>query len=51
MPFIFLILKQVQYNTTIDRILKANLSWSPTGAKFCQLIPNLSVVSAYLILT
>jgi len=26
------------------RILKANLSWSPTWAKFCQLIAILSVV-------
>jgi len=26
------------------RILKANLSWSPTWAKFCQLITSLSVV-------
>jgi len=27
-----------------SRILKASLSWSPTRAKFCQLIASLSVV-------
>jgi len=27
-----------------DRILKSNLSWSPTWAKFCQLVASLSVV-------
>jgi len=28
----------------LSQILKANLSWSPTWAKFCQLITSLSVV-------
>jgi len=27
-----------------SRILKANLSWNPTWAKFCQLIANISMV-------
>jgi len=26
----------------MGRILKANLSWSPTPAKFCQLITSLA---------
>jgi len=30
--------------TTNGRILKANLSWSPTRAKFGQLIVSLSVI-------
>jgi len=33
------------------RILKANLSWSPTRAKFCQLIASLSIVLPQLNLT
>jgi len=28
------------YMQTIGRILKANLSWSPTWAKFCQLFAS-----------
>jgi len=32
-------------------ILKANLSWSPIRAKFCQLIASLSVVLSQLKLT
>jgi len=32
------------FYTLNSRILKANLSWSPTRAKFCQLIASLSVV-------
>jgi len=35
----------------IARILKANLSWSPTWAKLCQLIASLSVVLPQLNLT
>jgi len=34
-----------------SRILKANSSWSPTWAKFCQLIASLSVVVSQLNLT
>jgi len=34
-----------------SRILRANLSWSPTWTKFCQLIVCLSVVLAQLNLT
>jgi len=33
------------------RILKANLRWSPTRAKFCQLIASLSVVLPQINLT
>jgi len=28
----------------LQSFLKANLSWSPTQAKFCQLITKLSIV-------
>jgi len=31
-------------SNTKGRILKANLSWSPTRAKFCQLIASLSLI-------
>jgi len=34
----------VGFAVSNGRILKANLSWSPTRAKFCQLIARLSVV-------
>jgi len=33
------------------RILEANSSWSPTPAKFCQLIASLSVILSQLNLT
>jgi len=32
-------------NKTSSCILKANLSWTPTYAKFCQLFSSLSVVN------
>jgi len=38
-------------NNSNGRILKANLSWSRTRAKFCQLISNLFVVLSQLNLT
>jgi len=34
-----------------SRILKANLSWGSTWAKFCQLISNLFLVLSQLNLT
>jgi len=36
---------------TNSRIQKANSSWSPTWAKFCQLIASLSVVLPHLKMT
>jgi len=45
--FIFYVVNFLTYSTEPNqilygRILKANLSWSPTWAKFCQLVANLS---------
>jgi len=37
--------------TVYSRILKANLSWNPTRAKFCQFIASLSVVLPQINLT
>jgi len=34
--------------TSFVRILKANLTWNPTWAKFCHLIASLFVVLSYL---
>jgi len=39
------------FKNSNSRILKANLSWSPTWAKFYQLISSLSVVLPQLNLT
>jgi len=37
--------------SAVSRILKTNLSWSPTWAKFCQLIISLSVILPQYYLT
>jgi len=42
---------EVLLGLTDSRILKANLSWSPTRTKFFQLIASLSVVLPQLNLT
>jgi len=41
----------VMFFNTYSRFLKANLSWSSTRAKFCQLIASLSVVLPQINLT
>jgi len=49
--FLFEVLRQASGNQTYGRILKANLSWSPTWAIFCQLIASISDVLPQLNLT
>jgi len=39
--------KNKEWQKSKGRIIKANLSWNPTRAKFCQLIASLSLILIY----